>query len=173
MRLSYFIIITLFLLAIPKLFDDSISFDRLSSMSFALIAVIPCMMEWMSRIWELLRVDTLADTAPDAQAGCKAVAVAFGDPTPATSSAPTPMMVLPFTFSERESNHTFSYHQQVVSDIAIWWKAASSSFHMTNREWVTFHPLVKGGHITSLWWTASEWHCTLCERQSHHIFSYD
>ena len=45
---------------------------------------------------------------------------------------------------------------------------------MTNRLWVTLHILWKAAssHL-SLWPIGSEWHCTFCERQSHHIFSYD
>ncbi len=45
---------------------------------------------------------------------------------------------------------------------------------MTNSLWVTLHNLWKAisSHLF-LWPTACEWHCTFCERQSHHIFSYD
>ena len=45
---------------------------------------------------------------------------------------------------------------------------------MTVREWVTLHILWKAvpSHLF-LWPTASEWHSRCCERQSHHIFSYD
>ena len=45
---------------------------------------------------------------------------------------------------------------------------------MTNSKWVTLHiwwKAVSSHHF--LWWTASEWHCTLCDRQCHHIISYD
>ena len=41
------------------------------------------------------------------------------------------------------------------------------------REWVTWHILWKAWSHLILWPTGSEWHCTFCERQSHHIFSYD
>jgi hypothetical protein len=45
---------------------------------------------------------------------------------------------------------------------------------MTNRQWVTWHILWKAvsSHLF-LWSSGSEWHCTFCEMQSHHIFSYD
>ena len=49
-----------------------------------------------------------------------------------------------------------------------------TSFPATNREWVTLHTLweaIWSHHF--LWPTASVWHCVFCERQSHHIFSYD
>ena len=62
-----------------------------------------------------------------------------------------------------------------MSDIAHFVKGSLiTSFPMTNREWVTFHILWKtvSSHLF-LWVTACEWHCTFCERQSHHIFSYD
>ena len=49
-----------------------------------------------------------------------------------------------------------------------------TSFPMINREWVTLHILWKAvsSHLLP-WSTGCEWHCTFCERQSHHIFSYD
>ena len=80
-----------------------------------------------------------------------------------------------YTFCERQSHHIFSYDQQQVSDIAHFVKGSLiTSFPMTNREWVTLHILWKtvSSHLF-LWPTACEWHCTVCERQSHHIFSYD
>jgi len=43
---------------------------------------------------------------------------------------------------------------------------------MTSRKWVTLHILWKA--VSSdlfLWPTACEWHCIICERQSHHICS--
>ena len=45
---------------------------------------------------------------------------------------------------------------------------------MANREWVTLQILWKliSSHLF-LWPTGSKWHCIFCERQSHHIFSYD
>ena len=79
------------------------------------------------------------------------------------------------TFCERQSDHIFSYDQQVVSDIAHFVKEGLiTSFPMTNSQWVTLHILWKAvwSHLF-LWPTASEWHCTFCERQSDHIFSYD
>ena len=47
-------------------------------------------------------------------------------------------------------------------------------FSITNSKWMTFHILWKAvsSHLL-LWPTASEWHCTFGERQSHHIFSYE
>ncbi len=49
-----------------------------------------------------------------------------------------------------------------------------TSFPITNRLWVTLHILwMAVSWYLFLWLTASEWHCTFCERQSHHIFSYD
>ncbi len=82
-----------------------------------------------------------------------------------------------YTFCERQSHdhHIFSYDQQPVSDIANFVKGSLiTSFPMTNRLWVTLHILWKAvsSHLF-LWPTGSEWHCTFCERQSHHIFSYD
>ena len=79
------------------------------------------------------------------------------------------------TFCERQSHHIFSYGQQQVSDIALFVQGSLfTSFPMTNREWVTLHILFKSvsSHLF-LWPIGSEWYCTLCERQSHHIFSYD
>ena len=55
----------------------------------------------------------------------------------------------------------------------ILWKAVSSHlFPMMNRQWVTLHILWKvfSKHLL-LWSTGCEWHCTFCERLSHHIFS--
>ena len=100
------------------------------------------------------------------------------------------------TFYERQSHHIFFYDQQQVSDIAHFAKPVSShlcydqqfvsdiahfvkgglitAFLMTTREYVTLHILWKG--VSSqlfLWPTGSEWHCTFCQRQFHHIFSYD
>jgi len=72
------------------------------------------------------------------------------------------------------SSH-FSYGQQPVSDIAHFVKGSLiTSFPMINSEWVTLHILWKAvlSHLF-LWPTASEWHFTFCERQSHHLFSYD
>ena len=99
------------------------------------------------------------------------------------------------TFCQRQSDHIFSYDQQGVSDIAHFVRSSFiTSFLMTNRKWVIAH-FVKGSLITfpminRLWVTlhillkaissdlfpwplASERHCTFCERQSHHILSYD
>ncbi len=79
-----------------------------------------------------------------------------------------------WTFCERQSHHIFSYDQQQVSDIAHSVKGILViSSPMTKRKWVTMHILWKvvSWHL-HLWPTASEWHCTFCERQSHHIFFY-
>ena len=79
------------------------------------------------------------------------------------------------TFCERRSDHTFSYDQQQVGDIAHLVKEGLiTSFPMTNREWVTLHIVWKTvwSHLF-LWPTGCEWHCTFCERRSDHIFSYD
>ena len=71
----------------------------------------------------------------------------------------------------------FTHVQQYVSNIAHFVKGSliTSFLIMTNRKWVTLHVLWKAvsSHLFWLWPTASEWHCTFCERQSHHIFSYD
>ena len=77
------------------------------------------------------------------------------------------------TFCERQSDHIFSYDQQQVSDIAHFVKGSLITFFpMTNRKWVTLHILWKAvWSYLFLWPTACEWHCTLCERQSDHIFS--
>ncbi len=76
-------------------------------------------------------------------------------------------------FCERQSHCIFSYDQQEVSDIAHFVKGSPiTSFPMANSKWVTLHILWKA-IPPFLWPTASEWHCIFCERQSHHIFSYD
>ena len=78
------------------------------------------------------------------------------------------------TFCERQSDHIFSYDQQLVSEIAHFVKDnLITSFPMANSLWVTLHILWKvvWSHLF-LWPTGSEWHCTFCERQSHHIFSH-
>ena len=82
-----------------------------------------------------------------------------------------------FEFCERQSHHIFSYDQQygAVSGMALFVKGSLiTSFPITNRKWVTLHILWKpvSPHLF-LWPTGSEWHCTFCESQSHHIFSYD
>ena len=79
------------------------------------------------------------------------------------------------TFCERQSHCIFSYDQQYVSDIAHFVKGSLiASFPMTNSLWVTLHILWKAVSLhLFLWPTASEWHYTFCERQSHCIFSYD
>ena len=77
------------------------------------------------------------------------------------------------TFCERQPHH-ISYDQQGVSDILHSMKCSLiTSFPMTSL-WVTLHILWKvvSSHLF-LWPTVCEWHCAFCERQSHHIFSYD
>ena len=75
------------------------------------------------------------------------------------------------TFCEGQSHHIFSYDQQLVSDIAHFVKYSFiTSFPITNSMWVTLHILWKIHLFLSP--TGSEWLCTFCERQSHHIFSY-
>ena len=77
------------------------------------------------------------------------------------------------TFCERHSHHIFSYDQQQVSDITHFVKSSLiTSFTMINSLWVTLHIVWKAVSLYLLLWpTASEWHCTFCERQSHHINS--
>jgi len=96
---------------------------------------------------------------------------------------------------ERQFHHIISYDQQEVSDIAHFVKdSLITSFPMTNRKWVTLLHIVwklvsdhifscyqqevndtayfvKSSLITSFPVSiGSEWHCTCCERWSHHIF---
>jgi len=79
------------------------------------------------------------------------------------------------TCCERQSHHIFSYDKQWVSDIAHFVKGSlMTSFPMTNSLWVTLHILWKAvSSYLFLLPTGSVWHCTFCERQPHHIFSYD
>ena len=69
---------------------------------------------------------------------------------------------------QRLSHHIFSYVQQQVSEAVYFVKGSLISFSMTNSKWVTSQILWKAVslHIFFQWPTASEWHCTLCERQS-------
>ena len=87
----------------------------------------------------------------------------------------------------------FPYGQQEVSNIAHFVKGwLITSLPMTNSKWVTLHVVWKAFVPgTNRQWvalhrswkavkshlylcpTASEWHSTFCERESHHIFSYD
>ena len=79
------------------------------------------------------------------------------------------------TFCERQSHHTFSHDQQEVSEIAHFVNGSLiTSFSMTKRMWVRLHMLWKAvlWHLF-LWPTECEWDCTCCEKQFHHIFSYD
>ena len=76
------------------------------------------------------------------------------------------------TFCEGQSCHIVSYDAQDVSEIPHFVKG--SPLPMTNRKWATLHLLWKAvsWHLF-LWPTGSEWHCTFCEWQSHHMLSYD
>ena len=68
-----------------------------------------------------------------------------------------------------------SHHQQLVSDIAHFVKdSLITAFPMANSWGVTLHIFWKAvsSHLL-LWPSGSEWHCTFCEKQSHHIFYYD
>ena len=68
-----------------------------------------------------------------------------------------------------------SYDQQKVSDIAHFVNSTLiTSFAITDSLWVTLHIVWKAvwSHLF-LWPTASEWHCTCCEKQSYHIYPYD
>ena len=81
-----------------------------------------------------------------------------------------------WTFCERQSHHIFSYHQQFVSHIAFsTWKEVlwhlflwpiGSKCHTAHfvKEIQLIRPFLSP--------TVCEWHCTFCERQSHHICSY-
>ena len=70
----------------------------------------------------------------------------------------------------------FSYDQQGVGNSIAHSVNGSliTFFLMTNSEWVTLHIPWKAvsSHLFP-WPTASEWHCTFYERQSHYIFFYD
>ena len=96
-------------------------------------------------------------------------------------------------FCEGQSHHILSYDYQVVSDIAhfvksslitsfqqrvsdlhILWMAVSS--HLFLYQQLVSDIAHFGRTVWSyllLWPTASEWDYTSCERQPHHIFSYD
>ena len=78
------------------------------------------------------------------------------------------------TFCERWSHHMFSYQQQQVSDIAHLLKGSPiTCFPLTNSLWVTLHTLWKAvSWYLFLSPTGGEWYSILCDRQSHHIFSY-
>ncbi len=79
------------------------------------------------------------------------------------------------TLCERQSHQNFSCGQKSVSDIAHFVKGSLIRlFPMTNSKWVALHVWWKAdtSHLL-LWPTASEWHYTFCERQSHQNFSYD
>ena len=76
------------------------------------------------------------------------------------------------TFCERQSYYIFFHDQQEVSDIPHFVKESIIiSSPMTQRKWVTLHIFVKSSLITSLPMTNRKWVC--CERQYHHIISYD
>jgi hypothetical protein len=73
------------------------------------------------------------------------------------------------------SNHILSYDQQRVSDISHFLNGnLNKSSPITNSLWVTLDILWNSVFSCVLLWPiASEWHCTFCERQSHHMFSFD
>ena len=75
----------------------------------------------------------------------------------------------------KHSHHIFFYDQQAVSGIAHFVKGSLiTPIPIMNREWVALHVLWTGVSSHSfLWPTVGEQHCTFCERQSHHSFSYD
>ena len=67
-------------------------------------------------------------------------------------------------------HHNVSYDQQRVSDTAHFVKGSLiTTCPMTNDLWVALQILWKRvlSHLSLLWPTGSEWHCTFCERQSH------
>ena len=68
-----------------------------------------------------------------------------------------------------------SHDQQFVSDIGHFVKGSPiTSLPMTNSKWVPLDILWKAvsSHLLLLQ-TECKWHCTFCERQSHHSFSCD
>jgi len=77
------------------------------------------------------------------------------------------------TFCERQSHHIFPYYHRKWVTFHILWNAASSHLLLspTASEWHSH--FVKGSLLTSFpMTTESEWQCTFCERQSHHILSH-
>ena len=69
----------------------------------------------------------------------------------------------------------FAYGQQYVSNICkYFWKAVLYIYSLSTigceQHFKLFWKAVSS-HLF-LWPTGSEWHCTFCERKSHHIFSY-
>ena len=74
------------------------------------------------------------------------------------------------TFCERQSHHIFSHGQQRVSDVAHFVKVSFFKWKQSEVSDVAY--FVKGSHDFP-WWAACEWHCTFCEKESHHMFSYD
>ena len=69
-----------------------------------------------------------------------------------------------------------SYNQQSVSNkLHILWKTVSSHLFLwpiaSEWHWIFLWKAVSS-HLF-LWPIVCEWHCILCERQFHHILSYD
>ena len=80
-----------------------------------------------------------------------------------------------YTFCESSLITSFPMtNRKWVTLHILWNQGVITSFPMTNSEWVTLCILWKAVllHLV-LWPTGSEWHCTFCERQYHHICSYD
>ena len=76
------------------------------------------------------------------------------------------------TVCERQFHHTFSHDQQSVSHIAHF-EIGSLITPFLNREWVTFHTPWKAVLVHLFSWPTESEYWTDCERQSHHVFSYD
>ena len=62
-----------------------------------------------------------------------------------------------------------------VTLFILWKPVSSDPFPITNSKWAILHTHFwkAGSSHLLLWHKASEWHCTFCERQSHHIFSHN
>ena len=79
-------------------------------------------------------------------------------------------------FCERNLITSFSMTNSLWVTLQILWKVTTSSHHLYDQQQVSDIAHL-WGTISSqlfLWPTASGWHCTFCERQSHsHHFVYD
>ena len=77
-------------------------------------------------------------------------------------------------FCERQCHHILSSDQQFVGEIAHLWKAISSHLFSWPTACECHCTFVKGSLVTCFLMTNSMWVILhICERQSHHIFSYD